>query len=229
MASRLNNAPSFASETGHGKGGERIGRPAFAGGQARAAEIEQAWTPDRQNQIARTPKQPANAEGVDRRASARSCDKPNVRFSARRHDSGPTASHPFRPFQAHSQMLSWPARALARSTGAQKPHQTAEQLHETASSSPARCPIQVVAPALVQVVWREGAAVLLQLPGRGLLRAHARMHVALARQLAALLQVAVAARGHDVLPGRPAAAAARDHVVECQLVRRLTGRRNIGS
>ena len=47
------------------------------------------------------------------------------------------------------------------------------------------------------------------------------VHVALARQAAALAEIAGAAGGHDVLPGCPAAAAARNDMVEGQVRRRL--------
>src|SRR5215467_9421 len=42
-------------------------------------------------------------------------------------------------------------------------------------------PVKVVAPAFMQVVWREGAAILLKHVGRRLNRAVARVHLALPR------------------------------------------------
>src|SRR5271169_1407794 len=67
-------------------------------------------------------------------------------------------------------------------------------------------PIEIVAPALVQIVGRERAAVLLQHVGRRLDRAAARVHPALARQPVALAQIAGGAGGHDVGPDRAPAA-----------------------
>src|SRR5271166_1961622 len=67
-------------------------------------------------------------------------------------------------------------------------------------------PVEIVAPALVQVVGRKRAAVLLQHVGRRLDRAAARVHPALARQPVALPQIAGGAGGDDVGPDRAPAA-----------------------
>src|SRR5690348_16068795 len=78
-------------------------------------------------------------------------------------------------------------------------------------------PIEIVAPAIVQIVGREGAAMLLQLPAGRPERPAVDMHVRLLRRAAALLEVAGRAGGGDILPGRAAALGARDDVVEREL------------
>src|SRR5215218_9662504 len=80
--------------------------------------------------------------------------------------------------------------------------------------------MQVIAPALVQVVRREAPAVLLQFPTGRLPRRRPRVHVALLRQPVALAEVARAAGGADVVPGRAPAAGARHDVVEGEVLRR---------
>src|SRR5690606_31405188 len=62
-------------------------------------------------------------------------------------------------------------------------------------------PIQEVAPALVQVVGREGAAVFLQFAGGRLVRGADRQHADMMRQAVALAQVARRAGGQHVAPG----------------------------
>ena len=86
-------------------------------------------------------------------------------------------------------------------------------------------PVEIVAPALVQVIGREAAAMLLQLPAGRPERAAADVHVRLLRRAAALPEVARRAGGGDILPGRAAALGARQDMVEGQLA---AGRRNIG-
>src|SRR6185369_8934003 len=82
-------------------------------------------------------------------------------------------------------------------------------------------PVEEVAPALVQIVGREQAAILLQLVGRGRLGPALRVHVRLVRQAVALQQVAVLAGGDDVGPGGAAATGARHDMVEGQLRRAI--------
>src|SRR6516164_6485755 len=82
-------------------------------------------------------------------------------------------------------------------------------------------PVKVVAPALMQVVWREGAPILLKHVGRRLNRAVARVHPALPGQPVSLPQIASGARGHDVGPDRTPAAGPRHQMVKGQLVRRI--------
>src|SRR5690242_6818677 len=65
-------------------------------------------------------------------------------------------------------------------------------------------PVQIIAPALVQVIRREGPAVVLQFPRRRLPRQRAGEHADLLRQVRALAQIADAAGGHHVLPRRAA-------------------------
>src|SRR4249919_265328 len=81
-------------------------------------------------------------------------------------------------------------------------------------------PIQEVAPALVQVAGREGAAVLLQFLRRRLDRRALHVHADLAQQPVALQEVARAAGSHDVGPGGAAAARLRHDMVEGELVGR---------
>src|SRR5581483_5040770 len=76
------------------------------------------------------------------------------------------------------------------------------------------------APALMQVVRRKCAPVLLQLPRGRAPRRLARKHMGLARDARAFAQIADSTRRDDVLPCRPPAAAARDNVVERQVRRR---------
>src|SRR5687767_11750200 len=78
-------------------------------------------------------------------------------------------------------------------------------------------PVQVVAPALVEVVGREALAVVLQLPAGRADRRALEMHLGLARGAAAFLKIARSAGGGDILPGRSAALGARHDMVEGQL------------
>src|SRR3954470_19762473 len=78
-------------------------------------------------------------------------------------------------------------------------------------------PVEIVAPAVVEVVGREGAAVLLQLPAGRAERAAADLHVRLLGRAAALPEVAGRAGGGDIVPGGAAAERARQDMVEGQL------------
>src|SRR5207302_2019871 len=80
-------------------------------------------------------------------------------------------------------------------------------------------PIKKIPPTLVQVVWRERSAVLLERMGRGLRRSEARVHPAFMRQPTALQQIAGRAGSDDIVPGRPPAARARHDMVEGEVVR----------
>src|SRR6185437_11082105 len=82
-------------------------------------------------------------------------------------------------------------------------------------------PIEEVAPALVQEVRWEGAAVLLQRMRRGLAWSVLGIHTAFLRQPAPLEEIAGGAGGDDVVPGRAAAARARHDMVEGQVLRRM--------
>src|SRR5262249_10252452 len=81
-------------------------------------------------------------------------------------------------------------------------------------------PIQEVAPALVQVAWREGTAVFLQLLRRRLRRIAVEVHAALANEPVALQEIARAAGGDDIGPHRAPAARFGHDVVEGELVGR---------
>src|SRR6476469_1699455 len=80
-------------------------------------------------------------------------------------------------------------------------------------------PVEIVTPALVQVVGRKCPAVLLQLPGRWANGLAVRVHVSFAGRSAALAQIAWSAGGRDILPRRATALGARNHVVEGKLAR----------
>ena len=85
-------------------------------------------------------------------------------------------------------------------------------------------PIEIVAPALVQIVRRKPPPAVLQLPRRRPLRWLHRIHPALARQPRALAQIARPARRDDILPHRPPAARARNDMVEREVRRRMPHR-----
>src|SRR3546814_7804148 len=76
------------------------------------------------------------------------------------------------------------------------------------SEAPCRCrlplqldiPIKPVDPARVQIVWRERAAIVLQLPARWAPRLPIERHPRLLRRPAAFLEVARRAGGGDILP-----------------------------
>src|SRR3712207_7100565 len=59
---------------------------------------------------------------------------------------------------------------------------------------------EIVAPAVVEVIGREGAAMLLQLPAGRPERVAAQVHVRLARRAAAFPEVARRAGRGDILP-----------------------------
>ena len=67
-------------------------------------------------------------------------------------------------------------------------------------------PIEIIEPALMQIVRREQPAVAMQLEHRGTIRLQRRMHLRLRWQLAALHQIARCASRGDVLPAGHAAA-----------------------
>src|SRR5688500_14166950 len=81
-------------------------------------------------------------------------------------------------------------------------------------------PIKEIPPTLVQIVWREGSTVLLQLVSTGLQGPSPWVHAHLVRQAAAFEEVAGLARRHNVRPAGAAAARARHDVIERQLVGR---------
>src|SRR5687767_7853954 len=81
-------------------------------------------------------------------------------------------------------------------------------------------PVEIVAPAGVQIVGRESAAMLLQLPARRPDRLAIGVHVRLSRGASALLEVAGRAGGRDILPGGAAALRPWDYMVEGKLLAR---------
>mgnify|MGYP003393704617 CR=1 FL=1 len=87
-------------------------------------------------------------------------------------------------------------------------------------------PIEIIAPAFMQEVRRKGAAVFLQLEAGRSPGFPARNHAAFARQPAALMQIAPAAGGDDILPDRPPAARTRRDMIESQIMR-IVQRRTI--
>src|SRR3954471_19690298 len=78
-------------------------------------------------------------------------------------------------------------------------------------------PVEIVAPARVEIVGREGATMLLKLPAGRPDRIAVRMHVRFVGRPPALAQVARCAGRRDILPRRPPALCARNHMVEGQL------------
>src|SRR5262245_27355850 len=81
-------------------------------------------------------------------------------------------------------------------------------------------PIQVVEPALVQVVGRKQPSVAMQVLHARLERHLRRPHTGFARRHAALLEIAARAGGDHVDPRRMAAARARCEVIEREIVAR---------
>src|SRR5205814_566773 len=83
-------------------------------------------------------------------------------------------------------------------------------------------PIEIVEPAIVQIIRREQAAVAVQLMHSRRERRLPRKHLRLLRRQVAFSQIAWRAGGDDVFPGGLAAFAARDDVVEGEIVVRRT-------
>src|SRR5678815_1538658 len=77
-------------------------------------------------------------------------------------------------------------------------------------------PVEIVAPALVQIVGREALAMVLQLPTGRPDRFPLNMHAGLPRGSPALLEIAGRAGGGDVFPASPPALGARHDMVERQ-------------
>ena len=73
-------------------------------------------------------------------------------------------------------------------------------------------PVQIIEPAVVQVVRREQPAVAVQVLHRGLERRLRRKHPRFVRRQVALAQIARRAGGDDVVPHRVAAARTRQEV-----------------
>src|SRR5262245_10484458 len=80
-------------------------------------------------------------------------------------------------------------------------------------------PVEVAPPALVEIIGREGAAVLLELPAGRAEGAAADLHMGLGRGAAAFPEVAGRAGGGDIVPGRAPALGARQDMVEGELMR----------
>ena len=75
-------------------------------------------------------------------------------------------------------------------------------------------------PCFVQMVRRECAAFVLQLPVGRADGGHVELHVGLFGRATTFFQVARQARGGDIFPAGPATQTARDDVVEGQIVPR---------
>ena len=73
-------------------------------------------------------------------------------------------------------------------------------------------------PCLVQMVWREGAASVLQLPACRPDRGHVQLHVRLLGCAATLFKVTVQASGGDIFPAGDAAQATWNDMVKGQIV-----------
>src|SRR5690242_15671204 len=78
-------------------------------------------------------------------------------------------------------------------------------------------PVEIIAPALVQVIRRERAPVLLQLPSGRSDRLAVRMHMSFGGCAPALLEVAWRASRRDILPRCPPPVGSRNDMVERQL------------
>src|SRR6187399_2316302 len=78
-------------------------------------------------------------------------------------------------------------------------------------------PVEIIAPAAVQIIGWEASAVVLQLPASRPDRLELDMHAGLPRRAPALLQVAGRAGRSDILPGRSSALGAREDMIERQL------------
>lgn len=63
-----------------------------------------------------------------------------------------------------------------------------------------RIPVQIIAPAFMQVIRREGTAIFLQFMAQRPPRSLARIHAALLGQTAAFAHIAAAAGGNDIFP-----------------------------
>src|SRR6266536_4839519 len=83
-----------------------------------------------------------------------------------------------------------------------------------------RIPIEIVEPALVQVVRREQPAVAMQVMHAGLERHLRRPHAGFGGRQVALPEIAVRAGGDHVDPGGMPAARARQQMVEREIVAR---------
>src|SRR6185437_3463623 len=79
-------------------------------------------------------------------------------------------------------------------------------------------PIKIIEPAVVQIVRREQAPVLVQVMHRRLIRHLRGPHPRLGRRQVALAQVTRRARRHHVVPRRLAAARTRDQMIEGEVV-----------
>ena len=77
-----------------------------------------------------------------------------------------------------------------------------------------RIPIEVVLPALMQVVRRKHPAISMKLGHRGPGRLLGGKHVGLVRQKAALLQIARRASRNDIFPRGLSTLGARGHMIE---------------
>src|SRR5689334_18019711 len=86
-------------------------------------------------------------------------------------------------------------------------------------------PVKKIPPTLVQVVWREGSTVFLQLVSARLQGPSPWVHAHLVWQATAFEEVTGLARRHHVGPARPSAARTRHDMVEGQLV----GREGLGA
>ncbi len=75
-------------------------------------------------------------------------------------------------------------------------------------------------PRFVQMVRREGAAAVLQLPAGRTYGGHVELHMRLLRRAATFFQVAGQARGGDIFPAGNPAQTAWDDVIEGQVIAR---------
>src|SRR5438309_9086610 len=108
-------------------------------------------------------------------------------------------------------MPAWRSRKRAGTKSSGNAHRRA------ASRQQFDIPVEIVTPALVKVIRREGAAMLLKLPAGRPDRLALDLHVRFAGGAPALAEVAGGAGGRDIFPHCAPAVRARNDVVEGQL------------
>ena len=79
-------------------------------------------------------------------------------------------------------------------------------------------PIKPVAPAIMEEIWRKGAAMVLQLPARGADRCDVKAHFGFTRRPSAFFEIARRTCRRHILPCRAAPVSARDDMIEGQII-----------
>lgn len=81
-------------------------------------------------------------------------------------------------------------------------------------------PVEIIQPALVEIVWREEATVMMQVADARREWLLGWPHLHLRRHAVALAQVAGRAGGDDVFPGGEATLGSRDQMIEGEVLAR---------